>query len=311
VTAGRTAPNATNLEEGHVNTVVDAPARPVARIGVVGTGVMGAGLAEAYARAGLDVRVIASGATSARTGADRVARSLAAGVRRGRITEDEAASVRDRIGFGTDLTELGDRDLVIEAVPENESLKLEIFGMVDKVVEDDLAILASNTSSIPITRLARATVRPGRVVGMHFFNPVPAMPLVELTGSLHTDDAVLHRAHDFLERTLGKEVVRSRDRAGFVVNALLIPYLLSAARMLESGFADAADIDRGMTMGCGHPMGPLALCDLIGLDVVAAVAGALWEEFKEPHYAPPSLLLRMVEGGLLGRKNGRGFFSYS
>jgi 3-hydroxybutyryl-CoA dehydrogenase len=177
-------------------------------------------------------------------------------------------------------------------------------------VEADDAILASNTSSIPIMKLAMATSRPERVVGIHFFNPVPVLPLVELVPSLLTAPAVVDVASSFASGALGKHVIRSQDRAGFVVNALLIPYLLSSIRMLESGFATAEDIDTGMVQGCAHPMGPLALADLIGLDTVMAVAESMYEEFKEPLYAAPPMLLRMVDAGLLGRKSGRGFHQY-
>ena len=285
--------------------------RPESGIGIVGSGAMGVALAETYARAGLDVLVVASRATSADAAQARLTRSLAGAVRRGRLSEAQSEQTMLRIAFTSDLTELADRRLVIEAVPEIEELKLDIFAVLDKVVQDDTAVLASNTSSIPITRLARVAVRPERIVGLHFFNPVPAMPLVEVTGGMHTSEATIRRAHSFVEDELGKQAVRSRDRAGFVVNALLIPYLLNAARMVEAGFATADDIDRGMTLGCGHPMGPLSLCDLIGLDVVNDVAHALYDEFRTPDHAPPPLLLRMVEAGLLGRKTGRGFFEYA
>ena len=199
---------------------------------------------------------------------------------------------------------------VIEAVVESESEKLAVFQSLDKIVEDPVAILASNTSSIPIMKLAMATSRPSQVIGIHFFNPVPVLPLVELVTSLLTSDETAAIAHDFATEQLGKQVIRSQDRAGFIVNALLIPYLLSAIRMLESGFATAEDIDLGMVKGCAHPMGPLHLADLIGLDTTMAAANSLYEEFKEPLYAPPPLLARMVEAGLLGRKSGRGFYNY-
>jgi 3-hydroxybutyryl-CoA dehydrogenase len=200
---------------------------------------------------------------------------------------------------------------VIEAVAEVEDLKVEVFGLLDKIVESDGAILASNTSSIPIMKLAMATARPESVVGIHFFNPVPVMSLVELVTSLLTSEDTADRARAFAVDVLGKRVIHSQDRAGFVVNALLIPYLLSAIRMLESGFATAEDIDVGMVEGCAHPMGPLALTDLIGLDTTMAVADSLYEEFKEPLYAAPPLLSRMVDAGLLGRKTKRGFYDYS
>ena len=192
---------------------------------------------------------------------------------------------------------------------ESEGLKTSVFRSLDEVVESPTAILASNTSSIPIMKLAMSTRRPEQVVGMHFFNPVPVLPLVELVSSLVTHESTTTAAASFAEQ-LGKRVIHSQDRAGFIVNALLVPYLLSAIRMLESGFATAGDIDAGMVEGCAHPMGPLALADLIGLDTTMAVAESLYEEFKEPLYAAPPLLCRMVEAGLLGRKSGRGFHSY-
>ncbi len=193
---------------------------------------------------------------------------------------------------------------------EAEDPKVEVFAALDKVVVAEDAILASNTSSIPIMKLAMATERPSSVVGLHFFNPVPVLRLVELVSSLLTAPETAARAEEFATGALDKRVVRSKDRAGFIVNALLVPYLLSAIRMLESGFATAEDIDAGMVEGCAHPMGPLALTDLIGLDTTLAVAESLYAEFKEPLYAPPPLLSRMCEAGLLGRKSGRGFYDY-
>ena len=216
----------------------------------------------------------------------------------------------ERIDFTTDFGSLADRQLVVEAVIESEAEKLDVFERLDKVVEDENAVLASNTSSIPIMKLAMATRRPAQVIGIHFFNPVPVLPLVEVVTSLMTSDETADQAEAFARTVLDKHVIRSKDRAGFIVNALLIPYLLSAIRMFESGFATAEDIDAGMTKGCAHPMGPLALSDLIGLDTTMAVANSLYEEFKEPLYAPPPLLARMVEAGLFGRKSGRGFYDY-
>jgi 3-hydroxybutyryl-CoA dehydrogenase len=215
------------------------------------------------------------------------------------------------MAFTTDYHDLGDCQIVVEAIVEAESAKLEAFKLIDKVVENDDAVLASNTSSVPIMKLATATRRPEQVVGIHFFNPVPVMPLVELVSSLMTSEETAATAEGFAHDVLGKHVVRSKDRAGFIVNSLLIPYLLSAVRMLESGFATAEDIDTGMLKGCAHPMGPLALVDHIGLDTTMAVAKSLYEEFKEPLYASPPLLTRMVEAGLLGRKSGRGFYDYA
>lgn len=212
--------------------------------------------------------------------------------------------------FSGSLDDLADRQLVVEAVVENADAKTEVFAALDKIVEDPEAILATNTSSIPVMRLGMATHRADRVLGLHFFNPVPVLPLVEVVASLHTAPEAVTAVEEFATGTLGKTVVRSQDRAGFVVNALLIPYLLAAVRMAESGFATAADVDAGMELGCAHPMGPLKLADLIGLDTVAAIAESLYDEFKEPLYAPPPLLQRMVEAGLLGRKSGRGFHTY-
>lgn len=281
------------------------------RIGVVGCGLMGSGIAEACARAGLDVVVMESTAEAMAAGQRRTARSFERAVRAGKLDAASAGEAQARIVATTDLVELADRQLVIEAIVESEAEKIEVFSALDKVVEADDAILASNTSSIPIMKLAMATKRPAQVLGIHFFNPVPVLPLVELVASLLTGNEVAERANRFAAGTLGKHVIRSKDRAGFIVNALLIPYLLSAVRMLESGFATEEDIDAGMVNGCAHPMGPLALADLIGLDTTVAVAKSLYEEFKEPLYAPPPLLLRMVDAGLLGRKSGRGFYSYA
>jgi 3-hydroxybutyryl-CoA dehydrogenase len=205
---------------------------------------------------------------------------------------------------------MADRQIVIEAIVEDESMKADMFRRLDKIVTDPQAILASNTSSVPIMKLAMATSRPEQVVGLHFFNPVPVLRLVEFITSLLTSDDTAARARSFAGEQLGKKVISSPDRAGFVVNALLIPYILSAIRMLESGFATADDIDTGMVEGCAHPMGPLHLADLIGLDTTLAVAESLYDEFKEPLYAPSPLLSRMVDAGLLGRKTGQGFYSY-
>jgi len=244
-----------------------------------------------------------------KNGRDRLEGSMARGVRAGKITDFEAEAALARIDLSTDLEALASSQLVVEAVIESEAEKLKVFEVLDQVVEAKDAVLASNTSSIPIMKLAMATKRPSQVVGIHFFNPVPVLPLVELVASLLTSEATMDAASAFATG-LGKQVIRSKDRAGFIVNALLIPYILSAIRMLESGFATADDIDAGMVKGCAHPMGPLALADLIGLDTTVAVALSLYEEFKEPLFAPPPLLARMVEAGLFGRKSGRGFFQY-
>jgi 3-hydroxybutyryl-CoA dehydrogenase len=280
------------------------------RVGVVGCGLMGSGIAEVCARAGLDVLVREIDARAVDAGRARVAGSLDRGVRSGKITGSARDAALSRIAFTTDLGDFTDRQLVIEAIAENEHAKTEVFSVLDKVVEDPTAIFASNTSSIPIMKLGMATARPEQVIGIHFFNPVPVLKLVELVPSLLTAETTRIRAEEFVTGALGKQVIRSQDRAGFVVNALLVPYLLAAIRMLESGFAAPEDIDTGMVLGCAHPMGPLRLLDLIGLDTVKAIAESMYEEFKEPLYSPPPLLLRMVDAGLLGKKSGRGFHSY-
>ena len=282
----------------------------IERVGVVGCGLMGSGIAEVCARAGLDVvvREVNQGALDA--GRTRIEGSLGKAVSAGKLPDADREAALARLHFTTDFADLADRQLVVEAVIENEAEKLEVFRGIDKAVEDDEAVLASNTSSIPIMKLAMATNRPASVLGLHFFNPVPVMHLVELVPSLLTAPETSARAEAFADSVLKKRVIRSKDRAGFIVNALLIPYLLSAIRMLESGFATAEDIDSGVVEGLRHPMGPLALTDLIGLDTTIAVSQSLYEEFKEPLYAPPPLLGRMVDAGLLGRKAGRGFFTY-
>ena len=280
------------------------------RIGVVGCGLMGSGIAEVCARSGSDVIVVDVDDDRVAAGRSRIQSSLDRAVRAGKLDAAGADEVMGRLRFECGVDGLGDRTMVFEAVIESEPDKIDVFRRLDAVVEDPDAVLASNTSSIPIMKLAMATRRPHAVVGVHFFNPVPVLRLVELIPSLLTGAATVERAETFVAERLGKRVIRCQDRAGFVVNALLIPYLLSAIRMLESGFATAEDIDTGMVEGCAHPMGPLALADLIGLDTTAAVAESLYAEFKEPLFAPPPLLSRMVEAGLLGRKTGRGFYDH-
>ncbi|MFJ3436933.1 3-hydroxybutyryl-CoA dehydrogenase [Streptomyces cyaneofuscatus] len=283
----------------------------ISRVGVVGCGLMGSGIAEICARAGLEVTVVVSRPEAVAPGLGRIEASLARAVTKGKLSEAEREKALAAITMTCDLEALADREFVIESIREDEAAKVELFARLDRIVKDPQAVLASNTSSLPIMRLGRSTARPDRVVGVHFFSPVPVLPLVELTGSLLTDEEVCDRAEAFVTDVLGKRVIRTEDRAGFVVNALLIPYLLAAIRMVESGFASAEVIDRGMELGCSQPMGPLRLADLIGLDVVASIADSLYEEFKEPLYAPPSLLVRMVEGGMLGRKTARGFHAYT
>ena len=282
----------------------------IERVGVIGCGLMGSGIAEVCARAGLDVMVREVDAAAAEAGRQRLVTSLDRGVTAGKLTEPERDEALARLSFTTAIDDLADRQMVVEAVVEDEAMKVDIFRELDRVLVDDSAILASNTSSIPIMKLGTVTARPEQVIGVHFFNPVPVLRLVEIVTSLMTGPETTARAEAFATESLDKRVIRSQDRAGFVVNALLIPYLLSAIRMMESGFASRDDIDVGMGEGCSHPMGPLRLTDLIGLDTTLAVAESLYEEFKEPLYAPPPLLSRMVDAGLLGRKAGRGFYEY-
>jgi 3-hydroxybutyryl-CoA dehydrogenase len=282
----------------------------IERVGVVGCGLMGSGIAEVTARAGLDVVVVEVDDHALAAGRSRVEKSLDRAVGAGKLDGEGRDRALDLMQFSTDFDALADRQIVVEAVIEREEEKVLVFSRLDKVVTADDAVLASNTSSIPIMKLAMATQRPESVVGIHFFNPVPVLRLVELVSSLLTSEPTVDRAEEFATRKLGKTTIHSQDRAGFVVNALLIPYILSAIRMFESGFASKEHIDEGMVLGCAHPMGPLALADLIGLDTTMAVAESLYEEFKEPLYAPPPMLARMVEAGLLGRKVGRGFYDY-
>ncbi|WP_131747726.1 3-hydroxybutyryl-CoA dehydrogenase [Frankia sp. Cppng1_Ct_nod] len=282
----------------------------VKKVGVVGGGLMGSGIAEVCARSGLDVVVVEADTGRAAASRARVIGSLDRATLRNKLSTEDRDLALERLSFTVDFNDLADCQLVVEAVAEDERLKTEVFRDLDKVVEDPDAIFASNTSSIPIMKLGMATTRPHQVIGIHFFNPVPVLPLVELVASLLTDEQTQARAESFVSDVLGKKVIRSQDRAGFVVNALLVPYLLSAVRMLESGFASASDIDSGMVLGCAHPMGPLALADLIGLDTTKAIAESMYDEFKEPLYSPPPLLMRMVDAGLLGKKNGRGFYDY-
>jgi 3-hydroxybutyryl-CoA dehydrogenase len=279
------------------------------KLGVVGCGLMGAGIAEVGARAGLDVVVAESSAAAVEAGRARLEKSLKRAEARGKLAA--ADEVLARIRVVEDLGELADREFVVEAIVEDEQAKTALFARLDKIVESPDAVLASNTSSIPIMKLAVATQRPTHVLGVHFFNPVPVLSLVELVPSLLTAEETTERARAFVEGLLGKHAIDCQDRAGFVVNALLVPFVLSAIRMLESGFATAEDIDEGLVRGAAHPQGPLALADLIGLDTTKAVAESLYEEFKEPLYAPPPLLARMVDAGLLGRKTGRGFYTYN
>jgi 3-hydroxybutyryl-CoA dehydrogenase len=285
-------------------------AHDIRRVGIVGAGLMGAGIAEVCARAGRDVSVYDIDASAVRAGRERIDRSLDRAVRSGKLSADERSAAGSRITVHSDLQQLANAHLVVEAVAEEESIKLDVFRRLDAIVTCGDSILASNTSSFPIMKIAMATSRPENIVGMHFFNPVPVLKLVEIVPSLLTSTETEDRTRRFATQALGKTTIRSQDRAGFVVNSLLIPYILAAIRMYDSGFASADDIDNGMVLGCAHPMGPLRLADLIGLDTVKAIAKAMYEEFKEPLYSPVPFLLRMVDAGLLGKKSGRGFHNY-
>jgi 3-hydroxybutyryl-CoA dehydrogenase len=277
-------------------------------VAVVGGGFMGTGIAEAVAVCGMPVIVRDIDEASVGRAGERIDASLARAVRGGKLDEAGAREARERIELTTELGAIAQADLVVEAVPEDERLKLSVMEAIDDVVADG-SVVASNTSSIPIAELAQAVSRPERVLGLHFFSPVPVMNLVEVVVALDTNEETIGRARRFVER-LGKRPIETKDRSGFIVNMLLVPYLMAAVRMYEEGFASREDIDNGMKLGCGHPMGPLTLCDFIGLDVLYAVCDSLYEEFKRDEYAPPPLMKRMVASGRLGRKSGRGFYEY-
>jgi 3-hydroxybutyryl-CoA dehydrogenase len=283
-------------------------AEEIRELGVVGAGFMGSGIAESAARAGVIVKLYEPDDGPLALSRSRIESSVARVVERGRLSEEDAAALMDRIAWSTDLESLSGADLVVEAIVEDEQIKADAFKQLDAVARPE-AILASNTSSIPIAGLAAATGRPDRVLGLHFFSPVPVMKLVEVVVGLDTADATVARAEAFAEQ-IGKTAIRTKDRSGFIVNFLLVPYLMAAVRMYEDGFASREDIDEGMKLGCGHPMGPLTLCDFIGLDVLYSVCDSLYEEFKRDEYAPPPLMKRMVVSGHLGRKTGRGFYEY-
>jgi 3-hydroxybutyryl-CoA dehydrogenase len=280
------------------------------RVGVIGGGLMGSGIAEVCARSGVDVTVVEVDEARAERARAAIEKSLGRGVRSGKLSEGDRDAALEHLVFTPTFEDVEGADAAIEAVIEDESLKQDVFRRLDELLPD-ARFLASNTSSVPIMKLGAKTKHPGRVLGMHFFNPVPVLPLVELVTSIMTDPSTVDEVREFAQGTLGKTCIDSQDRAGFVVNALLIPYLLSAIRMYESGFASKEDIDQGMVLGCAHPMGPLRLSDLIGLDTLLAVSESLYDEFRDPASVAPALLNRMVEAGLLGRKSGRGFYDYS
>jgi 3-hydroxybutyryl-CoA dehydrogenase len=280
------------------------------KVGVIGGGQMGGGIAEVCAKAGVDIVVVEMTDELAKRSQGRIEASLGKAVDRGKLDEAGREEALERLSFSSDVEVLSDRELVIEAIVENLDVKRELFSKLDAIVSSPTAILASNTSSRPITQIAGATSRPGSVVGMHFFNPAQVMPLVEVISTVVVDPVQVDRAVTFASDTLGKTVVRAKDRAGFIVNKLLCPYIFEAITMYEEGFATKEDIDAAMVNGAGYPMGPLTLSDLIGNDTMLAVADAFMAEYGDPRYAPPPLLRRMVEAGLLGRKSGRGFYEY-
>ena len=280
----------------------------VAEIGVVGAGFMGSGIAESAARAGLRVRVYEPEEAPLTRSRSRIATSVERAVSGGKLDAEAAQALQERISFSSELHSLHGAELVIEAIVEDLEAKRRMFRLLDDAL-DDAVILASNTSSIPIAGLAAATHRPTRVLGLHFFSPVPVMRLVEVVVALDTAPDTVTTAESFVAQ-IGKRPIRTKDRSGFIVNMLLVPYLMAAVRMYEDGFATREDIDEGMKLGAGHPMGPLQLCDFIGLDVLYAVCDSLYEEFKRAEYAPPPLMKRMVALGHLGRKTGRGFYEY-
>jgi 3-hydroxybutyryl-CoA dehydrogenase len=280
------------------------------RIGVIGAGLMGSGIAEVCARAGLDVVVREISDAALAAGRGRIEKSLDRAVSKGKLAQGDRDTALTRLTYTTSLDDLADRDLVIEAATENPQVKAALFTELDQVVKRPDAILATNTSSLSVIEVAQATSRPEQVIGLHFFNPATVQQLVEVVPSILTSDATVARSRVLVADVLGKTPISAPDRSGFVVNALLVPYVLSAIRMVEGGHATAPDIDTGMVLGCAHPMGPLKLADLIGLDTLTAIADAMYAEYKEPLYAAPPLLLRMTAAGLLGRKSGRGFYDY-
>lgn len=280
----------------------------IEKVAVLGGGLMGSGIAEAVAAAGLPVVVRDVDDVAVDGVRKRVEASLDHAAARGKIDAEAADAIRDRIQMTADLGDIADADLVIEAVPENAELKAAILSQVAGIVSEH-SLIASNTSSIPIAQLAAGIPNPERVLGLHFFSPVPVMGLVEIVAALDTSEETVETAKEFAE-AIGKKPIETGDRSGFIVNMLLVPYLMAAVRMYEEGFATRESIDEGMKLGCGHPMGPLTLSDFIGLDVLYAIGDSLYEEFKRTEYAPPPLLKRMVASGRIGRKAGRGFYEY-
>jgi len=291
-----------------VNMASNSAIKDISRVAVVGGGFMGSGIAESTAVSGLPVTIFEADPARRPGVTDRIGKSLARAVKGGKMDQEAMDAALARITIAEDLAEIGDADLVVEVVPEDLELKLKVMAEIEKAVSDE-AIVASNTSSIPIAELAGPFRHPERVCGLHFFAPVPVMKLVEIVVALDSSESTIQAARDFV-KTIGKRPIETKDRSGFVVNMLLVPYLMAGVRMYEEEFATPEDIDEGMRLGCGHPMGPLELCDFIGLDVLYSVCDSLYEEFKRDEYAPPPILKRMVASGRFGRKSGRGFYEY-
>ncbi len=280
----------------------------VQKVGVVGCGLMGSGIAEQSIRCGLEVVVRELNDDLLQKGQARIMHSMQRALKRHKITQEAFDLAVTRLSFTTKVTDLANCDLIIEAATENMAIKKKIFAELDQIADAD-TLLATNTSSLSITEIAAATQRPEKVLGVHFFNPVPVMPLIEYVRALQTSNETMQIARDF-GVTLGKQVIESKDRPGFIVNRLLIPYLLDAINVLEEGVASKEDIDKGIKLGLAHPMGPLTLADFVGLDTLLFIADAMYEEFKQARYAAPPLLRRMVSAGHYGRKNGQGFYRY-
>jgi len=281
----------------------------IQRVGVAGCGLMGSGIAEVAARAGFDVLVSEVDEGALAGGKSRIVKSMGRAVEKEKLSPAARDEAWGRMSFTTSLADMADRDLVIEAIVEDLAIKSELMGTLDEITRPE-AIFASNTSSLTITEIAAATGRPDRVVGLHFFNPVPVMKLVEVVRTIATDEKVFDVAYRFA-RDLGKEPIKAKDNSGFVVNLLLVPYMLDAIRQLERGVASVEDIDRGMMLGTGYPMGPFLLCDFVGVDTTYRIAEIMFEEYREARYAPPPLLKRLVALGRFGRKTGKGFYDWS
>jgi len=280
----------------------------IKKVGVLGCGLMGAGIAEVCARSGYETVVREVSESLLEKGMGRIQGSLGRAVDKGKLEASDRDAALDRLTGTVDLEKLEGCDLVIEAIVENLDEKKKIFGSLDRIVGED-TLFASNTSSLTVTQLAVATSRPDKVLGLHFFNPVPVMKLVEVVRTLVTSDATFDTAWSFVE-SLGKQPVACKDNSGFIVNRLLVPYLLDAVRALEEGVGSVEDIDKGMKLGCGYPMGPFTLLDFVGLDTTYYIADIMFEEYREKRFAPPPLLKQMVQAGRLGRKSGRGFYDY-